>query len=160
MGKKCKLIRIVHSGLTVSTNGFKDISANDLEVTINRGCIDKFDAGIDENIHGTIVIRNDEYISKEVKIYQTDYLFFSRNGHNGGNGGDNGGKPKYNTKWMTYGPLRIIVDGKSEVEVGFTISSQSFSSLIGIYWSTIMVDGIQMVPLELQLGPEREMVAV
>ena len=119
-----------------------------------------FNSGVDDTVHGTVVVRNDDYTPKELKIYQTDYLFFSRNGNNGGDNGDGDGEPAYNTKWMTYGPQRLMVDGKSEIEVEFTISSQNFGSLIGIRWSTIKVDGVQMVPLELQLGPIREMVQV
>ena len=52
-----------------------------------------------EKYEGMILVKNDSNTPQEVKVYQTDYLFFS-NGVN--NYGEPGSHPRSNAPWVTF----------------------------------------------------------
>ncbi len=92
-----------------------------------------------DSYSGTINIKNDSNEPQEAKMYQTDYLFYS----NGTNSyGDPGSHPRSNAKWVTFSPAFVTIPPQSTVTVNFEVSIPRDSSLMGSYWSMLMVEGI------------------
>ena len=94
---------------------------------------------IGKNYKGTIFIRNDGDVPEEVRVYQTDYLFFfdGRNLY-----GEPGKTSRSNAVWITFSPHRLIVPAKGRSAVNYTIKVPDDESLIGTYWSMMMVEGM------------------
>ena len=96
-------------------------------------------AQIDETYQGTIFISNNDNEPQEVKIYQTDYLFFS----DGTNiYGEPGKDPRSNANWITFSPKRLTIPPKETSTVNYTVNVPDDKSLVGTYWSMLMVEGI------------------
>jgi len=95
-----------------------------------------------ESYSGTIMIKNDSNEPQEAKIYQTDYLFFS----NGTNSyGEPGSHPRSNAPWVTFSPSFVTIPPQSTVTVNYTViipPNTTERTLIGSYWSMLMVEGI------------------
>ncbi len=86
---------------------------------------------------GTIEIVNVGKEPKEVKVYQNDYLFFS----DGTNRYDDPGTtPRSNANWIEFGPRQFVVPGEDRVIVNYEIRVPEADSLIGTYWSMLMVE--------------------
>lgn len=92
-----------------------------------------------ETYSGAIVIKNSGDEIQEVKLYQTDYLFF-RDGNN--IYGEPGKDPRSNAKWITFSTSRVTVQSKGMSEVSYTVKVPKDKSLSGTYWSMLMVEGI------------------
>jgi hypothetical protein len=95
-----------------------------------------------EKYDGTINVRNDTNEPQEVKIYQTDYLFF-RDGTN--TYGDPGSIARSNAKWITFSPSFVTVPPQSMIAINYTVSvppETLETKLVGSYWSMLMVEGI------------------
>jgi hypothetical protein len=76
---------------------------------------------------------------EEVKIYQTDYLFFS----DGSNQyGEPGSTKRSNAGWITYSPKRTVIPPGGKATVNYSVKVPDDKSLAGTYWSMIMVEGI------------------
>ncbi len=93
-----------------------------------------------ETYNGTITIKNDTNEPQEAKVYQTDYLFFS----NGTNSyGDPGSHARSNARWITFGPSYVELPPQALVTIQYTVTVPvRKDSLIGSYWSMLMVEGI------------------
>lgn len=95
-----------------------------------------------ERYEGSISVRNDSNEPQEVKIYQTDYLFF-RDGSN--TYGDPGSIARSNAKWISFNPSFVNVPPQSVVAINYTVTVPPESEtmkLVGSYWSMLMVEGI------------------
>ncbi len=95
-----------------------------------------------ETYSGTIMIRNDSNESNEAKIYRTDYLF-SSDGMN--SYGEPGSHPRSNGSWITFSPSFVTVPPQSTVSVSYTVTVPANTderSLIGSYWSMLMIEGV------------------
>lgn len=108
-------------------------------------------AQIDETYQGTIFISNNDNKPQEVKIYQTDYLFFY-------DGTDIYGEPgkdlRSNANWITFSPHRLIIPPKNTSVVNYTVNVPDDKSLVGTYWSMLMVEGISKSAPETVTGEE------
>lgn len=91
-----------------------------------------------ESYLGTIVVRNLTQQDQPVRIYQTDYLFFA---DGTSHFDDIGTAPRSNGKWVTPTVRSLLVPPASEMTVSYTVKVPSNDSLVGSYWSTIMVEG-------------------
>ena len=93
-----------------------------------------------ETYHGTIVVKNDTNEPQEAKIYQTDYLFYS----NGTNSyGEPGSHARSNARWITFGPSYLELPPQALITIQYTVTVPvRRDSLIGTYWSMLMVEGI------------------
>lgn len=91
-----------------------------------------------ESYVGTIVVRNLTRQNQPVRIYQTDYLFFA-DGTSHFN--DPGTTPHSNAKWVTPTVRSLLIPPASEMAVTYTVNVPAGDSLVGTYWSTIMVEG-------------------
>jgi hypothetical protein len=75
----------------------------------------------------------------EVKIYQTDHLFFA----DGKNlFGEPGSIARSNARWITVSPKRLTVPPKDTVSVYYTVQVPKNPDLKGSYWSMVMVEPI------------------
>lgn len=91
---------------------------------------------------GTIDIVNHSDIDQEVKIYQTDFLFNYEGktfydepeSHNRSNAG-----------WITYSPTFTILKAKEIQHIQYEVKIPGNDSLVGTYWSIIMVEGVEPI---------------
>lgn len=89
---------------------------------------------------GSILIKNNDNITQGVKVYQTDYLFFC-------DGSNIFGKPgeelRSNAKWISFNPSQLFIPPQGTSAVNYIITVPGDNSLVGTYWSVIMVEEIQ-----------------
>ncbi|MGH7680113.1 MAG: hypothetical protein ACRENU_16710 [Gemmatimonadaceae bacterium] len=91
-----------------------------------------------ETYLGTIVVRNPTSQDQPVRIYQSDYLFYA----DGTSHFLDPGTTKHsNAKWITPTVRSLLVPPMSEMTVSYTVRIPAMDSLVGTYWSTIMVEG-------------------
>jgi len=91
-----------------------------------------------ETYQGTIVVRNLTNQDQPVRIYQTDYLFFA---DGTSHFVDPGTTKQSNSKWITPTVRSLLVPPMSEMTVSYTVQVPASDSIVGTYWSTIMVEG-------------------
>lgn len=105
---------------------------------------------------GAIQLQNTGEGPQEVKIYQTDYLFFcdGRNIY-----GDPGKDPRSNADWITFSPRRLIVPPRSKTMVNYTVQVPDDQGLTGTYWSMLMIEGISAASPEAS-GKKRDEINV
>ncbi len=95
-----------------------------------------------ETYEGVILVKNDSNAPQEVKVYQTDYLFFS-NGVN--NYGEPGSHPRSNAAWVTFSPSFLTVPPQATIPINYIVQVPKDSGarkLTGTYWSMMMIEGI------------------
>ncbi|MCX6135162.1 MAG: hypothetical protein NTU47_15230 [Ignavibacteriales bacterium] len=95
-----------------------------------------------EKYEGIINVRNDTNEPQEVKVYQTDYMFF-RDGTN--NYADPGTVARSNAKWIAFSPSYSTVPPQSTISINYTVTipeETATTKLVGSYWSMLMVEGI------------------
>lgn len=108
-------------------------------VSIVGGLTHKKEAQIGKTYKGTISIRNTGDEPQEVRVYQTDYLFF----FNGSDiYGQPGKDPRSNANWLIFNPHRMIIPPNGTATVNYTVKVPNDPNLVGTYWSMIMVEGI------------------
>lgn len=103
---------------------------------------------------GTIVVKNDTNEPQEAKVYQTDYQFYSdgRNRY-----GDPGSHSRSNAQWITFGPSYIQLPPQALVTVHYSVAVPlRQDSLVGTYWSMLMVEGIPQGSPESSRQPEKK----
>ncbi len=104
-----------------------------------------------EQFKGSILLRNTGEEAEEVKIYQTDYLFF----FDGSNAfGEPGNLERSNANWITFSPARMVIPAGGEMAVNYEVSVPERNDMAGTYWSMIMVEPIPRTSMEHSL-PER-----
>lgn len=91
-----------------------------------------------ESYSGAIVVRNLTQQDQPVRIYQTDYLFYA----DGTSHFDSiGTTRRSNGRWITPTVRSLLVAPGSEMTVSYTVKVPATDSLLGTYWSAIMVEG-------------------
>ena len=90
---------------------------------------------------GEIVIENPGSESQEVKIYQTDYSFYSDGSVIYGNPGE---IPRSNANWITFSPKRINIEAGGTTKVQYTVNVPDIETFTGTYWSIFMVEEISI----------------
>lgn len=90
-----------------------------------------------ERFEGIIFLKNKGEGPAEVKVYQTDYLFFAdgRNIY-----GEPGGIPRSNAKWISLSPTRTTIPPNQTSSVHYTVQIPENPDLKGTYWSMVMVE--------------------
>ena len=101
---------------------------------------------------GVILISNTADEPQEVKVYQTDYQFFfdGRRIY-----GEPGKDPRSNANWITFSPKRLVIPPKGTSEVNYTVKESDDETLVGTYWSMLMVEGISKDSSE-AVKPEKD----
>jgi len=126
-------------------------------VSVVGGLSRKKQAKIGETYKGLILIRNTGDEPQEVRVYQTDYLFFfdGRDIY-----GQPGKDPRSNAGWLTFNPHRTTIPPNGTATVNYTVkvpndpnrphdpnlpddpNLPNDPNLVGTYWSMLMVEGI------------------
>ncbi len=110
------------------------------------------EAAAGESYQGVIFIRNPLQESAEVKIYQTDYLFFS-------DGRSTYGEPgkieRSNAKWISFSPHRLVIPPEDKSAVEYSVKVPDDETLAGTYWSMLMVEEISKSSPEAS-SPEKD----
>jgi hypothetical protein len=108
-----------------------------------------------ETYAGTIVVRNLTKQHQPVRIYQTDYLFYA----DGTSRYDVGGTaPRSNSRWIVPTQRSLVIAPLSDATVSYAVSVPKSDSLLGSFWSAIMVEA---APISAAMPPgERPQVAV
>jgi len=88
---------------------------------------------------GSIEVNNPGEEEQEIKVYQTDYIFYADGTVVYGNPGD---LPRSNARWITLSPKQVIIPPKETIAVHFTIQAPDDETLKGTYWSVIMLEPI------------------
>ena len=89
-----------------------------------------------ESYTGSIEVSNPEDKPQDVKIYQTDYLFYA-------DGrvlyGAPGKIARSNADWISFSPKRLTIPPKDTVNIQYTVKVPDDKTMIGTYWSISMV---------------------
>jgi hypothetical protein len=91
-----------------------------------------------ETYTGAIVVRNQTRQPQPVRIYQTDYLFYA---DGTSHFDDPGTTPHSNAKWINPTMRSLVVPPGSEMTVSYSVNVPRDTSLVGTYWSMVMVEG-------------------
>ena len=92
---------------------------------------------IGQTYRGIIYLKNHGEKSRKIKLYQTDYLFFS----DGTNiYGDPGELERSNANWLTFSPTRVEVPPGQTVSISYILEVPDDDSLVGTYWSILMIE--------------------
>ncbi len=113
-------------------------------VAIVGELIHEREATVGESYQGIIFVRNSSEQSQEIKVYQTDYLFFfdGRNIY-----GEPGRMERSNAKWISFSPKQLTIPANEVSQVNYTIDVPADETLVGTYWSILMIEGIsEMLP--------------
>ncbi len=94
---------------------------------------------------GRIILRNNSNEPQEVKVYQTDYLFWAdgRNEY-----GEPGSTPRSNAPWIVHTPQQLTVPPKGTGSVDYALQVPAQEGLSGTSWSVLMVEPIAAETLE------------
>ena len=92
-----------------------------------------------EKFEGIIYLKNNGESSCQVKVKQTDYLFYA----DGKNiYGEPGGISRSNARWISLSPVRLTVPPKETASVYYIVQVPENPDLKGSYWSMVMVEPI------------------
>jgi P pilus assembly chaperone PapD len=102
--------------------------------TINAG--DAFD--------GVIFLKNTDKESADVRVRQTDYLFYADGSNDYGEAGK---APRSNAGWITVSPTRLKIAPGETQPVRFKGKAPADPKLHGTFWSMIMVEPNSAPPI-------------
>ena len=102
-----------------------------------------------EVYQGTIVIQNGGNEVESMRIYQTDFSFKS-DGTN--NYGEPGTLPRSNATWISFSPKQTTIQPHETANINYFITVPEDNSLLGTYWSMMMVESIPEIPTEEPAG--------
>lgn len=108
-------------------------------VSVTSGLTYEKEIKAGETYQGVIQLKNSGKEPQEVKLYQTDYLFFydGRNIY-----GEPGKDPRSNADWITFSPNRLTISPQGTAQVNYTVKVPDDEKLAGTYWSMMMIEGI------------------
>jgi hypothetical protein len=100
---------------------------------------------------------NPEETSCEVKVYQTDYMFYcdGRNIY-----GEAGHEPRSNAEWLTLNPSRLIIPPHEKASVYCSLEVPKDTHVAGTYWSMIMVEQIPATSPESIVSRENDRITM
>jgi hypothetical protein len=86
---------------------------------------------------GRIILQNRAEEPQDIKVYQTDYLFYAdgRNVY-----GEPGSVPRSNSSWITFSPSQFVIPPKETRSVYYTIQVPPTKDLAGTFWSMLMIE--------------------
>ncbi|HOK20012.1 MAG TPA: hypothetical protein PK188_05945, partial [Thermosynergistes sp.] len=107
-------------------------------------------------VQGSIEILNPDGEEVTIRIYQTDYVFYSDGKSEFGRPGS---APRSNASWITYSPNQLVVPPHGRAEVSYRIAAPNNPDLRGTYWSVIVVEPVPKAALE-PPSAEKDKVAI
>lgn len=98
-----------------------------------------------EAYQGTLTIQNSGNEIENMRIYQTDFSFQA----DGTNHYDEPGTlPRSNAKWISFSPKQTSIQPHETANINYIITVPEGDTLIGSYWSMLMVESIPDIPTE------------
>jgi hypothetical protein len=113
------------------------------QVSVLSSTVEEREVAVGQTYTGRIVIANTSNQPQSVRIYQTDYSFKA---DGTSNFADPGTTPRSNASWIAPQSNRVTVPANSEVTVPYSIKVPGADSLVGTFWSAIMVEGAESAP--------------
>ncbi len=113
------------------------------QVSVLSSTVEEREVALGQTYTGRIVIANTSDTPQAVRLYQTDY-HFKADGTN--TFGDPGTSPRSNASWVSPQTNRVTIPAKSEVTVPYSVKIPEADSLVGTFWSAIMVEGAESAP--------------
>jgi hypothetical protein len=113
----------------------------DAGISIEGGLTHEKVSKAGETYQGEIVIKNQEDTPQELKIYQSDYRF---NYEGETIYGEPGKDARSNAGWISFNPSRVTIPPKEKATISYTITVPGDQSLVGTYWSMLMIEGLPM----------------
>jgi hypothetical protein len=94
-----------------------------------------------------VIIKNFSESPSRVKVYQTDFHFYSdgRQIHS-----EAGKLERSNAGWISYYPKSVVLSAGESAEVKCTVQIPEDDTLCGTYWSLLMVEPVPEVQAELK----------
>lgn len=118
---------------------FLTVSVSNANIVVLNGLTHENRGQPGETYRGTIQIQNIGKREKSARIYLKDYWF----SYAGESKHDPAGTmERSNAKWITYNPELLTLDSNEIATIDYEIKIPDNDSLIGTYWSVIMVEGI------------------
>ena len=97
-------------------------------------------------VEGQITLRNMDAEPCQVRVFATDYQFYADGRTLFGEPA--GQAPRSNAAWITFTPHQVTVPGHDTASIYYNIQVPSDSTLIGTYWSVLMVEPLAPASLE------------
>ena len=94
---------------------------------------------------GRILLRNTSDKPWQVKVHQTDYLFYADGSNLYGNPGS---AQRSNSAWITFTPKEFTIPPKETYSVYYTVCVPNDENLSGTFWSMLMVEPVAEGGLE------------
>lgn len=111
-------------------------------VEVLGSIIYKYAAQKGETYSFVIKVHNTGDRDQEVSIYQNDYLFDYTGASFYNEPGTNN---RSNASWINYAPKTLLLKGKESQNVLFEVTVPKDDTLVGTYWSLVMVEGIRPI---------------
>jgi hypothetical protein len=120
--------------------GLADAAA---QVSVLSSTVEEREVALGQTYTGRIVIANTSSTPQAVRLYQTDY-HFKADGTN--TFGDPGTSPRSNAAWVSPQANRLTIPPNSEITVPYSVKIPEADTLVGTFWSAIMVEGAEAAP--------------
>jgi hypothetical protein len=109
------------------------------------------DAVPGETYQVRLLLKNTSAEPQEARIYQTDYSFTADGRSVYGKPGD---MARSNAKWITVSPSYVSIAPDATVPVVYTVAVPKDSTLVGTYWSMVMIEAIVPGSIESRRPPK------
>lgn len=108
-------------------------------ILINGGLSQEYTMHPGGKVEGKITVRNTADSPLQVKIYQTDFLFFAPGETVYG---EPGSSPRSNAGWITLSPAQLTIPPQDAASVYYAIQAPEKPAFPGTYWSIVMVEPV------------------
>ncbi len=113
------------------------------QIAVLGSTLEEHVAAPGETYRGALVVRNVTGETQRARIYQSDYLYYA----DGTSRFDSAGTTsRSNAHWITLGARTLVLPPNTEMTVTYEVRVPLRDSLVGTYWSAIMVEGEKTPP--------------
>lgn len=126
----CILLLSIYSSIVLATDS----------VTVFGSLTREHNCSPGEEVNGEILVTNQGSETVEVKVYQTDYLFFADGSTIYG---EVGSVERSNSQWLSISPSLLTIPAGEEALVSYRVEVPSDNKLQGTYWSMIMIEPLE-----------------
>jgi hypothetical protein len=106
-----------------------------------------------DRLEGKVLVTNHTTSEKQVKAYQTDYVY---NAEGNSHYEEPGSCKRSNAAWIAVTPQQIAVPPESNGTLYYTVQVPNGDELVGTYWSMLMVEPLAGDSPELVAGEDGE----
>jgi hypothetical protein len=133
--------------------------ASDASIVVVGPLLHEYEVKPGTTYEGSIVLQNPGDLPQEVKVYQTDYTFWADGTAKYGE--PPGELPRSNARWITIAPTRATIPPGEHASFAYTIQVPDNLSLVGTFWSVVMVEPVDVSsPESSSPGPKEPSLSV